>query len=176
MEFLLRPAVPGDLGGILDVMESARQILDCQEWFVPDDEAYFASHIDSEEGFACGRSPGGELAAYLPSAGGEAPDALGRRLGMESTQLHACAQMDSCCVAPPYRGNSLEGRLMELAEQRLQNWPGKPYIHCLGTVHPDNAASLYSFFEPGVPHCCRRCAVLRRQAAPYPAKRPVIDR
>lgn len=151
MEFLLRPAVPGDLGGILDVMESARQVLDCQEWFVPDDEAYFASHIDSEEGFCfVAEAPGGELAAYFTvKLAGEAPDALGRRLGMEGTQLQACAQMDSCCVAPPYRGNSLEGRLMELAEQRLQNWPGKPYIHCLGTVHPDNAASLYSFLNRG---------------------------
>lgn len=151
MEFLLRPARPDDLPRILAVMESARQTLECPDWFVPDDEAYFASHIDGAEGFCfVAEAPGGDLAAYFTvKLAGEDPDALGRRLGMAGAQLHACAQMDSCCVAPPYRGHSLEGRLMMLAEQRLRNWPGKPYVHCLGTVHPDNAASLYSFLNRG---------------------------
>lgn len=151
MEFLLRPAVPGDLPGILKVMDAAQRALDCQEWFVPDDETYFASHIDSEEGFCfVAEAPGGDLAAYFTvKLAGDAPDALGRQLDMPDEQLNACAQMDSCCVAPPYRGHSLEGRLMELAEQRLRDWPGKPYLYCLGTVHPDNAPSLYSFLNRG---------------------------
>lgn len=151
MDFLLRPAVSGDLPGILGVMDAARRVLDCQDWFVPDDEAYFASHIDSEEGFCfVAEAPGGELAAYFTvKLAGEAPDALGRQLGMAEAELNTCAQMDSCCVALPYRGHSLEGRLMELAEQRLRDWPGKPYVHCLGTVHPDNAPSLYSFLNRG---------------------------
>lgn len=151
MEFRLRPAVPGDLPQILDVMNTAQRALACPEWFVPDDEAYFASHIDGEEGFCfVAEAPGGALAAYFTvKLAGKAPDALGWRLGMTGTQLQACAQMDSCCVALPYRGHSLEGRLMELAEQRLRTWPGKPYVHCLGTVHPDNAASLYSFLNRG---------------------------
>ena len=151
MDFLLRPAVSGDLPGILGVMDAARRVLDCQDWFVPDDEAYFASHIDSEEGFCfVAEAPDGELAAYFTvKLAGEAPDALGRQLGMAEAELSTCAQMDSCCVAPPYRGHSLEGRLMELAEQRLRDWPGKPYVHCLGTVNPDNAPSLYSFLNRG---------------------------
>ncbi len=151
MEFLLRPAVSTDLPSILRVMHTARQALVCQDWFVPDTAEYFAAHIDSEEGFCyVAQAPAGELAAYFTvKLAGEAADALGRQLGMQGSDLRACAQMDSCCVAPPYRGHSLEGRLMQLAEQRLVNWPGRPYIHCLGTVHPDNAPSLYSFLHRG---------------------------
>lgn len=151
MDFLLRPAVPDDLGEILRVMHVSRRALACQDWFVPDTEAYFASHIDSGEGFCyVAQAPAGELAAYFTvKLAGEAADALGRQLGMQGAELRACAQMDSCCVAPPYRGRSLEGRLMQLAEQRLLDWPDRPYRHCLGTVHPDNAASLYSFLHRG---------------------------
>ena len=110
MDFLLRPAVPDDLGEILRVMHVSRRALACQDWFVPDTEAYFASHIDSGEGFCyVAQAPAGELAAYFTvKLAGEAADALGRQLGMQGAELRACAQMDSCCVAPPYRGRSLE--------------------------------------------------------------------
>lgn len=151
MEFQLRAAVPSDLPGILSVMRAAQQALVCQDWFVPDEEAYFAAHINGPEGFChVAEAPDGQLAAYFTvKLAGEAEDALGRRLDMTGAALRACAQMDSCCVAPPYRGHSLEGRLLELAERRLLAWPGQPYTHCLGTVHPDNAASLYSFLHRG---------------------------
>lgn len=66
MDFLLRPAVPDDLGEILRVMHVSRRALACQDWFVPDTEAYFASHIDSGEGFCyVAQAPAGELAAYF---------------------------------------------------------------------------------------------------------------
>lgn len=151
MDFLLRPAVPEDLPGILQVMHAAQRALACQDWFVPDTQEYFAAHIHSKAGFCqVAQAPDGALAAYFTvKLAGEADDALGRQLGMTGAALRACAQMDSCCVAPPYRGHSLEGRLMELAEGRLQAWPGRPYRHWLGTVHPDNAPSLYSFLHRG---------------------------
>lgn len=151
MEFLLRPAVPADLPGILQVMDRAQRALACPDWFVPDTAEYFAAHLDGAEGFChVAQTPEGELAAYFTvKLAGEADDALGRRLGMQGADLRACAQMDSCCVAPPYRGHSLEGRLMQLAERRLLAWPGRPWLHCLGTVHPDNAPSLYSFLHRG---------------------------
>ena len=77
---------------------------------------------------------------------GTAPDALGWQLGMSEEELNTTAQMDSCCVAPPYQGNGLEGKLLLMAEDTLR---GSRYRHLLATVHPDNAASLYTGLHRG---------------------------
>lgn len=74
------------------------------------------------------------------------PDALGWQLGMSEEELNTTAQMDSCCVAPPYQGNGLEGKLLLMAEDTLR---GSRYRHLLATVHPDNAASLYTGLHRG---------------------------
>ena len=64
------------------------------------------------------------------------------------------AQMDSCCVAPRYQGHHLEGRLLLAAEARLR---GTPYQHFVGTVHPDNAASLYTALHRGYRIAAANC-------------------
>ena len=65
---------------------------------------------------------------------------------MSEEELNTTAQMDSCCVAPPYQGNGLEGKLLLMAEDTLR---GSRYRHLLATVHPDNAASLYTGLHRG---------------------------
>ena len=151
MDFRIRPAAAADVPQILAVMDRARAALPVPEWFVADDAAYLHAHLDGPLGFCLvAETPGRSLAAYFTvKLAGTAPDALGRYLSLDDQALRQTAQMDSCCVAPPYRVHSLEGRLMQLAEQRLLDWPDRPYRHCLGTVHPDNAASLYSFLHRG---------------------------
>ena len=39
---------------------------------------------------------------------------------MSEEELNTTAQMDSCCVAPPYQGNGLEGKLQQMAEDTLR--------------------------------------------------------
>lgn len=151
MEFILRPARPADAEEIMRVMHTAMAGLKDEAWFAPDDAAYIRAHIDGPEGFClvaeaqeAGKHP---LAAYFTvKLAGTAPDALGRILHMTEKELACTAQMDSCCVAPPYQGNGLEGRLLLAAEERLK---AMPYRHYLATVHPDNAASLYTGLHRG---------------------------
>lgn len=149
MEFELRPARQADVPAIMQVMAAAMANLQHPEWFVPDDAAYMAEHIHGEKGFClvAQEKATGKLAAYFTvKLAGTAPDALGRQLGMSEEELNATAQMDSCCVAPEYQGNGLEGRLLLMAEETLR---GTQYRHFLATVHPDNAASLYTGLHRG---------------------------
>ena len=149
MDFELRPARPADVEAIMQVMADAMANLQHPEWFVPDDAVYMAEHISGPKGFCMGaeEKATGALAAYFTvKLAGTAPDALGWQLGMSEEELNATAQMDSCCVAPPYQGNGLEGRLLLMAEDTLR---GSRYCHLLATVHPDNAASLYTGLHRG---------------------------
>ena len=121
MKFELRPARPADVEAIMQVMADAMANLQHPEWFVPDDAVYMAEHISGPKGFClvAEEKTTGALAAYF---------------------------MDSCCVAPPYQGNGLEGKLLLMAEDTLR---GSRYRHLLATVHPDNAASLYTGLHRG---------------------------
>ena len=149
MKFELRPARPADVEAIMQVMADAMANLQHPEWFVPDDAVYMAEHISGPKGFCLveEEKTTGALAAYFTvKLAGTAPDALGWQLGMSEEELNTTAQMDSCCVAPPYQGNGLEGKLLLMAEDTLR---GSRYRHLLATVHPDNAASLYTGLHRG---------------------------
>lgn len=151
MQFLIRPAEKADVPAIMSVMRAAQAQLPVADWFVADDETYLYDHLSGPAGFCqVATTEHGQVAAYFTvKLAGTAPDALGHFLGMRVCELAATAQMDSCCVAPCYQGNSLEGKLLLSAEARLRRYPGGPWRHALGTVHPDNAASLYSFLHRG---------------------------
>ena len=105
MKFELRPARPADVEAIMQVMADAMANLQHPEWFVPDDAVYMAEHISGPKGFClvAEEKTTGALAAYFTvKLAGTAPDALGWQLGMSEEELNTTAQMDSCCVAPPY--------------------------------------------------------------------------
>lgn len=156
MEFTIRPARREEVPAIMAVMQAAMAAMSRPEWFLPDDEAYLRSHIDDPGGFClAAETETGELAAYFTvKYAGLEPGALGRQLGFSGEELLRTAQMDSCCVAPAYQGNHLEGRLLLAAEERLR---GTRYRHFLGTVHPDNAASLYTVLHRGYRIAAANC-------------------
>ena len=156
MEFCIRPARREEVPAIMEVMHAAMAAMRHQEWFLPDDEAYIRTHIDDAGGFCLvAEAPDGGLAAYFTvKYAGLAADALGRQLGFDEEALLHTAQMDSCCVAPRYQGHHLEGLLLLAAEARLR---GTPYRHFVGTVHPDNAASLYTALHRGYRIAAANC-------------------
>lgn len=148
MQFVLRAAHREDLEPIMGVMHSAMAAIPEPDWFVPDDADYMRRRIDGIEGFCLvAQRPDGQIAAYFTvKYAGTAPDALGRYLGMDAAALNRTAQMDSCCVAPEYQGNGLEGQLLLAAQERLCR---TDFQHLLVTVHPDNKASLFTFLHRG---------------------------
>lgn len=149
-KFVIRPAVAADLAPIMALIDATVRGMEKSEWFLPDTEEYMAAHLDGPGGFCLVAETAEEpreLAAYhTVKLAGTAPDALGQYLGMSREELLMTAQMDSCCVAAKYRGNGLQGRLIDAVERRLA---GMPYRHYLATIHPDNAASLQNSLRHG---------------------------
>lgn len=149
MEVTIRGARPDEVPAIMEVMREAQRAMHTPDWFLPDDDAYMAAHIDGPNGFCLvAERPDGSLAAYFTvKLAGTAPDALGRYLGMDEAALSVTAQMDSCCVRPACQGHSLQGALLAAAEARLKA-EGR-YKTLLATVHPENAASLNTLLHRG---------------------------
>lgn len=148
MKFELRPARPADVEAIMQVMTDAMANLQHPEWFVPDDAVYMAEHISGPKGFClvAEEKTTGALAAYFTvKLAGTAPDALGWQLGMSEEELNTTARWTAAAWPRPIRA-MLEGKLLLMAEDTLR---GSRYRHLLATVHPDNAASLYTGLHRG---------------------------
>ncbi len=146
-EFKIRRAVPGDAGQIWEVMEQAVQTMENEEWFVPDDKKWIEDHIERQGFTMVAEAEKGEIAAFFIVAfPGDDEGNLGRELRLGQDQLLLSAHMDSAAVRPEYRGNHLQGRLLEAAERELCLFPHE-YLLC--TVHPDNHASLNTMLRHG---------------------------
>ena len=146
--FILREAGPGDLDGVMNVMEAAARLTRPKEWFVPDDADYVAAHLDMRQGFVqAAEAEDGRIAAFfMVHFPGLADNNLGRELGFSEQELLRCAHMDSAAVLPEYRGFGLQRRLCRMAEQRAGE---KGFRHLLCTVHPDNRFSLQNMQQSG---------------------------
>ncbi|MEA4912564.1 MAG: GNAT family N-acetyltransferase [Oscillospiraceae bacterium] len=76
---------------------------------------------------------------YFP---GDTPENHGRDLGLSGEELLACAVLDSCFVAPDYRGNGIARDLAEGCIRRAVCACGARSV--VATVSPKNTASLLS--------------------------------
>ncbi|MCI8659406.1 MAG: GNAT family N-acetyltransferase [Lachnospiraceae bacterium] len=150
-EFIIRRGVFADVKEIAEVMELTQRTMENPEWFVADDYSWIESHIE-KQGFTMVaeiKTEQGlkEIAAFFIIA---FPDMdkknLGKEIHLTAGQLALVAHMDSVCVRPQYRGNHLQGRLLEAAERELLCFPHQ-YFLC--TVHPDNHASLGTMLSHG---------------------------
>lgn len=69
---------------------------------------------------------------------------LGYELNMNNEQLMRVVHMDAAAVRQQYRGQGLQKRLMQEAEQEIRKIPNRILL-C--TVHPDNFASLNNLLK-----------------------------
>lgn len=148
-EFTIRRAEPGDVDAIAKIMEIVRDSMEQPEWFVADDRAWVESHIQ-DQGFTMVAETAAlpaEIAAFFIVAFPKADENnLGQELKLNEEQLLLTAHMDSAAVLPLYRGNHLQGRLLEAAERELCRYP---HQYLLATVHPENHASLHTMLRHG---------------------------
>ncbi|HJC47815.1 MAG TPA: GNAT family N-acetyltransferase [Candidatus Lachnoclostridium pullistercoris] len=147
-EFVIAEGRKEDIPEILEVMRGAEAGLPCRDWYVTDGEEFFEAHM-GEEGFVLTARDGessrlaGFLAVRIP---GLAEDNLGRFLGLEEEELKKTAHMESAAVAPLFRGNGLQGRMMAEAERMLKE---RGFDRLMGTVHPENRYSRNHFLRLG---------------------------
>lgn len=135
------------LDGIMNVMETAKKITK-QEWFVSDDRDYVRKHIE-QEGFVMVAEDHetGVVGFVMIDFPGMDQKNLGSYLGLEGEALCQVVHIDSAAVLPVYRGLHLQERLIEAAENILDQMPKYRYRMC--TAHPDNVYSLRNLERRG---------------------------
>ena len=73
-------------------------------------------------------------------------DNLGTYLDFDEEQLSHVAVMDSAVVCCAYRGNGLQGHMLEEAERLLDT---DQYYYLMCTIHPDNQFSRHNMESHG---------------------------
>lgn len=140
-----------DIPQIMQIIEEACQQIENPDWYSVDDQAFMEAHIE-RNGFilkavASGEESMDEIAGFLVVRfPGNAADNLGKYLALPEEEMERVAHMESAAVRSAYRGLGLQNQLMQYAEKMLE---GTPYIHLLGTAHPDNCYSVRNFERLG---------------------------
>ena len=88
----------------------------------------------------------GEIAGFFIIKYPDKDDNLGTYLGFDDRQLSQVAVMDSAAVDTAFRGNGLQGRMLEAAENLLD--PDR-FVYLMCTVHPENRFSRYNMESHG---------------------------
>ena len=142
MEFIIRKAQASDVAGIMSVMEEARRNTLNPEWFVADDEEFVREHLEGN-GFVivaqCTDTD--QIAGFFLVKYPEDEENLGHYLEFNEEQLSHVAVMDSAAVGGCYRGNGLQGRMLEAAEKLLDK---NRFYYLMCTIHPDNKFSRHN--------------------------------
>lgn len=145
--FKIRRAVYQDIHQIAELMDQAKEGMKHPEWFVSDDAAWIEAHVEKQGFIMAAETEDRKIAAFFIVAFPEADEKnLGHEILLADQELLLVAHMDSVAVSPKYRGNHLQGQLLEAAEKELEGYPHK-YLLC--TVHPDNHASLHTMLRYG---------------------------
>lgn len=158
MEFKIVRAVPDDVDTLDNIMRTVKDQMEHTEWFIADDRAYIEAHIGHEpiSETDCGfilkavtmveekETIAGFLMVAFPGIGEKN---LGHHLQMPKEKLEKVAHMDSALVLPTFRGNRLQYRMIQTAEQILQEQTA--YRICMATVHPQNRYSLQNALQNG---------------------------
>lgn len=157
--FTIDYATKNDIPDIMAMIKTAMELLPDPDWFVDDTEEFFTSHIE-KRGFTLKAIPKNEItdtqenittpekiaAFFTIRFPKHDEDNLGYAINLNREELLKVAHMETAVVHPDYRGNHLEQRLMAEAVKILKN---TPHCYLMGTVHPDNTASVKSFLNNG---------------------------
>lgn len=146
MEFIIRKAVETDVKSIMEIMEEAANNEESANWFLPDDEPYVRDHLEEKGFILVAEAAEGEIAGFFMIKIPEAEENLGQHLSLKAEELEKVAVMDSAAVRKKYRGNRLQGKMLEAAEEMLEKQK-YPYLLC--TVHPENCYSLNNMKNRG---------------------------
>lgn len=151
IQFEISRAVPADVQELNSIMEAVTAGMEKAEWFISDDLAYIEQHIGKEPltaedfGFilkAVVKEQENERIAgfFMVDFPGITERNLGTYLQIPTQQMGQVAHMDSVVILPQYRGNGLQHRFMQKAEEIIAK--ETDYRILLATVHPDNRYSL----------------------------------
>jgi len=138
MEFLIRPAAEADLPVLFSIMEQGLASVP-KGWFAGETMGFLQSHLSGQGFILLAQTPDGTVAGYFAARfPKDAPDNLGLDVGLPEEELPFVAHGELAVVAPAFRGQGLQLRLLEALEDRLCRLG---YRHLLCTIHPENRFS-----------------------------------
>lgn len=155
MKFEIKRAGPEDAEKLYEIMQRVADGMEHPEWFVRDDLAYIQAHMGhrplqkQDAGFIlkavdeAGNTAGFFMVAFPGLTGKN----LGHHLELNQKQLLTVAHMDSVVILPEFRGNGLQYKLIQKAEEILKE--ETDYRIFMATVHPDNTYSLQNVLSLG---------------------------
>ena len=144
--FTISKADLSDTIEIMNIMNQAKKLLPQPSWYITDEESFVRRHM-AESGFILKASQNNQIGGFLlirfPSM---EEDNLGQYLSLPKKDLLFTAHAESVAVAPSFRGNGIQWKLLSEAAAILKQ---QNFLHFMATVHPDNKASLISFQKAG---------------------------
>jgi len=146
MDYKIRKAVFEDIDLIQDIMDEITAGMSDSAHFVGSDRDYIMSHIE-ESGVTYLLTDDRRVMGFIII---DYPDKAEHNLGLDidlaATDLAGVVHMDTIVVLPEFRGQGLQRVMLEYGEIQMKECG---YKHLMGTVHPDNIASLKSFIGCG---------------------------
>ena len=165
----------GAYSAVSALIQQVWEELPHKDWFAIDEPGYL-SHILSLQSTlvfeAC--TPEGKLAAVCVLVQPETEEEnLGQYTDLPRGEWHQVMHVDMAATLPAYRGHSLQGRLMDDAENFLRQKKDTQYL--MATVHPDNLPSRRSMEKLGYTCVAQttlygglpRCVYCKRISAPH---------
>ena len=145
MTFQIRRATQEDLPQIMEIMEEAAGNHVHPDWFVDDDSEFVREHLDHHGFVVVAEAPGGKIAGFFLVKEPKEEENLGKYLDFSPQELAKVAVMDTAAVKSDYRGNGLQGKMLEGAEKLLDS----RFTYLMCTIHPDNIYSLHNMQSHG---------------------------
>ena len=146
MGFIIRIATEEDIPDIMCIMKARPSGNTRTEWFITDEEDAVRACLEECGYIIVAQSEQGEIAGFFIVRYPKEDENLGKYLGFSEEQLEKVILMDSVSVRLEFRGNGLQGKMLEEAEKRIDR---DRYKYAMCTIHPDNVYSLYNMQKYG---------------------------
>lgn len=142
----MRYAHVADIDKIYDVMNRVSQTLEPKDYFITDSIEFLGLHIQ-EKGFTLLAEHTNEPIGYaMIRIPGLEEDNLGYDMNDSQEELLTIAHIEAVAILPAFRGQGLQIRLVNEAENILVT---KGFSKLMATVHPLNSKSLNNFLRMG---------------------------
>lgn len=147
MKLTIQKCGPEFAEAFIALLEEVRQGMEHKEWFYLDPPEFVRAAMADGNMELWAVMDGARMAAALDILRpGLAEYNYGYDLEYSEQDLLRVVNMDSAAVHPDYRGLGLQRKLIETAEEQLQQ-EGSRILLC--TVHPDNRFSLQNVLHQG---------------------------
>lgn len=153
MEFVFEKAKQEDREEIWNIMEEAIRTVKKKEWFAAGDEAYIEDILEGEGFIILARvEETKELAGFFIVVIPGEEEYMGSYAEVPEEDRDKIVHMDTVAVKSCFRGNKLQQKMLEKAEEELvQRMKEKCHTvqYRLCSVHPENTFSLLNMKENG---------------------------